>query len=140
MFWCGDEAVDIDRKKGGNVFDLPARKAGYSGNPAPWDDGYRDVAPVGCYAANPFGLYDVIGNADEWCEDEYFEDYASSPPHPDDGDRTLSMSAGVRYRVVRGGGWTAEPVALPRSAARQEVSPTDRFFDLGCRPARAIVW
>jgi formylglycine-generating enzyme required for sulfatase activity len=51
------------------------------------------TAAVGSYAANPLGLFDVIGNAREWCADEY---------RPYGGGK----AAAAGERVVRGGGWS----------------------------------
>ena len=70
----------------------------------PWlDDGQTVHAPVGSYAANPFGLYDVVGNVWEWCQDSYDLDmsfYAESPKRD-----PINDPAGSRVRIRRGGSY-----------------------------------
>jgi formylglycine-generating enzyme required for sulfatase activity len=55
--------------------------------------------PVGEKLENPFGLYDMVGNVWEWCEDDYHEDYTDAPV---DGS-PWTDSPRAEYRVVRGG-------------------------------------
>jgi len=55
-------------------------------------------APVGSFAASGYGLYDMVGNACEWCNDWYSENhYSSSPQNNPTGPTTGS------WRVFRGG-------------------------------------
>jgi len=78
-------------------------KANYWGSKDPWETGtFPQTTPVGYYGANGFGLYDVIGNVWEWCNDWYAADYYDTFPFPEDNPK--GPSTGL-YRVLRGGGW-----------------------------------
>ena len=40
----------------------------------------HDMAPVGSYPPNPLGLYDMMGNGNEWVNDWYAENYYKDSP------------------------------------------------------------
>ncbi len=54
---------------------------------------------------NPLGLYDMLGNAGEWCADVWSGSHAGASP---DGTPRTSGRAG--YRVVRGACWASAPL------------------------------
>jgi formylglycine-generating enzyme required for sulfatase activity len=61
-----------------------------------------DTTPVMSYSPNSFGLYDMAGNAYQWCQDWYaYNYYDASALEP---DRPTGPPQGV-YRVLRGGCW-----------------------------------
>lgn len=72
------------------------------------DDGYEGVAPVACFEANSFGLFDMIGNVWEWTADTYLPKHGKSPFSNDkSADNTHAHNAlpesGNMHRVIKGG-------------------------------------
>jgi formylglycine-generating enzyme required for sulfatase activity len=83
--------------------------------------------PVGSLAANPWGLYDLHGNVQEWCSDAW-DGLAAYGEQP----RSDPVGKDGRLSVCRGGSWLlAEPSA--RSAARAGLQPKDKRDDVGFR-------
>src|SRR5262249_33007547 len=83
--------------------------------------------PVAGLKENAWGLYDVHGNAWEWCQDVYDVDYyKTSPPKDPPGPGTGSG------RVQRGGSWFDGPLGC-RSASRTAHDPGTSDFHAGLR-------
>ena len=97
-----------------------------------WDD--KQTAPVGSFAPNGFGLYDMVGNVYEWTEDCYHDRYNGAPA---DGSAWTSGDCTFNLRVVRGGPWDFHSVFV-RSANRSRVAASGRGGHLGFRVARTL--
>lgn len=118
-----------------NGYDLTAQAEALMGRdrvPAQCSDGYQFTAPVGSFAPNAFGLYDVLGNVEEWTQDCWHDTYAGAP-----GDGTAWESGSCRERVYRGGSGATAPGYL-RSASRQSDNPDSRTGGIGFRVARTL--
>lgn len=96
-----------------------------------WDA--KQTAPVGSFAANRFGLYDMVGNVREWTEDCYHNNYSGAPA---DGSAWIE-GANCYHRVVRGGSWLIAPAFL-RSASRYWFATDYRLNYVGFRVARML--
>jgi len=79
------------------------------------------LCPVGSYAPNEWGLYDMHGNVWEWCEDRWSESYDESrSAHP----RAYDVGSSEERRVVRGGGFDFPADTLGRRTATGTSPPT----------------
>jgi formylglycine-generating enzyme required for sulfatase activity len=105
-----------------------------------WDQ----TAPVGSFAPNGFGLYDMVGNVWEWTEDCYHPidglmTRDGKIAAPVDGTAWLADKGGdCRYRVMRGGSWLNDPGDL-RSAARVWLGTVLRQSTVGLRVGRTLL-
>ncbi|MDB5930591.1 MAG: formylglycine-rating enzyme family protein, partial [Polaromonas sp.] len=68
--------------KTANTFDADAARNWPAWQPyaLPGHDGHAFTAPVGSFAANAFGLHDMLGNAWEWTADWHDENYYAQSP------------------------------------------------------------
>ena len=105
-------------------------KANCDGCDSRWDN--SQTAPVGSFAANAFGLYDMHGNVWEWTQDCWNGSYKGAP-----SDGTAWLSGECGRRVLRGGSWFSYPSSL-RSANRDRVNAFIRYYINGFRLARTL--
>ncbi len=91
-----------------------------------------DTTAVMSYPANEYGLFDMVGNVYEWCQDWYeYSFYESSAQEPDYPKGPLQ---GV-YRVLRGGCWKSLKEDL-RCSKRHRNNPGAANGTYGFRLAK----
>jgi formylglycine-generating enzyme required for sulfatase activity len=116
-----------------NVHDRTSnRENGFDWEHHDCDDGYGQTAPVGSFAPNAFGLYDMLGNVWEWTQDCWHDNYSGAPTH----SIAWQGSSDCR-RVLRGGSWGGNPRGV-RAAYRYGDDTGDRNFNFGFRVARTL--
>lgn len=93
---------------------------------------YRETTTaVGSFPPNSFGLYDMHGNVEEWCQDIWHDNYNGAP-----ADGSAWETSGSDHRVQRGGSWDLNAVYC-RGAYRIWNSAGSRDWRLGFRVALA---
>ena len=122
----GDDDVDTSER-----YRLEQSSVRVSGNPVPAAIGLSGPKPVGSYAPNGYGIYDIIGNVMEWTSDWYdINYYAFMPKHNPQGP------ASGLYKSVRGAGWTDRPSEGIMVSFRNFSDPETRSPTIGIRCAR----
>jgi formylglycine-generating enzyme required for sulfatase activity len=134
-FITGDSTDELKRIANVQDKSLAAKKprfsnsddASYLTKPVPWDDGFPFSAPVGRLRPNKWGLYDMLGNAAEWCQDWHGEDYYRKSPLGDPTGPETGTS-----RAIRGGAFLHQPRHC-RVSHRVAGIPTYRNYIIGFR-------
>jgi formylglycine-generating enzyme required for sulfatase activity len=111
----------------GNNYDLSGTVNNFHPSYATGD--YPYTSPVGAFAANGYGLYDMEGNVSEWCWDWYGAYAAGSQYNP-------LGSTSSTLRVIRGGSWDSSGGA--NVASRYANFPTYTNYSIGFRVVRSL--
>jgi formylglycine-generating enzyme required for sulfatase activity len=93
-------------------------------------DPVKKAIDTGSFPPNAFGVHDMAGNAAEWVEDCWSDNYRGAPT-----DGSAWTKPQCRERVLRGGSFNNDPRYL-RSAARFKYDQNVRFYTNGFRVVR----
>ncbi len=110
--------------------DVGSGNANCIGCGSKWDG--RETSPVGSFAANRFGLFDMAGNIWQWTQDCYQDNYIQAPI-----DGTARRDGDCSFRVLRGGSWSHPPDTL-RLFFRDKNSRDKRSDRVGFRIGRTL--
>jgi len=129
--WWGDDTNALCTKLNGadRAFD-----SAYPGNREAYrncSDGFVQTSPVGHFPANPWGLYDMLGNVEQWSSDCFTPTYDGAPQ-----DISTAIPTGdCSQRPVRGGTFHSGP-NLFRAAARGMLPAGMKASSVGFRVVR----
>jgi formylglycine-generating enzyme required for sulfatase activity len=110
------------------------QKNGSDWTAAACSDGHPRTAPAGSFAANAWGLHDMLGNVAEWTADCWADDLAGLPAG---SDAAAQAGGDCSTRALRGGSWQ-EYLDGMRYAARSSAPRGARTGYDGFRVARDL--
>ena len=119
-----DAAIGPDKYPWGNQWPPPKLVGNLP--PAFIPEGGENTAPVGSFAPNQFGIYDLAGNVFEWVDDWYRKEMNPSEIRLEHKLWLNEDGGGNKYKVLRGASWIMlEPMNL-LSAYRYINTPDAR--------------
>jgi formylglycine-generating enzyme required for sulfatase activity len=138
---CASRAGAVTSRYYGETEELLGKYAWYTKNSQ--DRGMLPGSPGrlgvrgNCLKPNDFGLFDMLGNAVEWCQESvmYYTPGAEGKPSEDREDKQDITDK--RSRVLRGGSFFYRSWSV-RCANRDWLVPSGRRNDVGFRPARTF--
>jgi formylglycine-generating enzyme required for sulfatase activity len=94
----------------------------------------RFMLEAGSLKPNDYGLFDMQGNAVQWCENKALLYKPGADKEDSDDNKSV---VDKNSRVLRGGSFYFQ-ASNARSASRGNPEPGYRNYDVGFRPARTI--
>jgi formylglycine-generating enzyme required for sulfatase activity len=96
----------------------------------------RQTEPVGSFKPNPFGIYDTSGNAREWVQDCWHDNYQGAPSNGSAWEK--EHNGNCNGRVNRGGAFRGVNKLNVRSSSREMYRAGARPYWVGFRLVREI--
>jgi formylglycine-generating enzyme required for sulfatase activity len=138
--WLDSDTISWSRA---NYYGFPLSAGGFAYDVSPTQGnhptyatgGYPYTSPVGSFAANGYGLYDMAGNVLEWCWDAWDDSWYSNAGATQNDTR--GPAGPLSDRVLRGGSWYYGP-DYSRCAFRSHSNPVVANDSVGFRCVREL--